>query len=151
VRDQVAWRQAEATADLCQVTGGHRCPTVRAAELFEQSTRRLELVAARCTGCSARLACLALALRAEDPDMRCGWYGGLGPGDRDAVAEAIGLEIRNRRYRIERSKRLGSGLTAGPSMPLPRSSAAPEGPCSGTCAQPPPDGQSLQPSRLSGS
>lgn len=48
-----------------------------------------DLVAARCAGCSARLACLALALRAEDP----GTHGGLGPDDRADVAEALDLEI----------------------------------------------------------
>lgn len=46
----------------------------------------------RCTGCLARLACLALALRAEDPGERVGWYGGLGPADRDGVAAALRLE-----------------------------------------------------------
>jgi AraC-like DNA-binding protein len=51
-----------------------------------------DLVLARCTGCRARLACLALALRAEYPDVRQGWYGGLGPDDRDSVAAALGLE-----------------------------------------------------------
>jgi Transcription factor WhiB/Homeodomain-like domain len=49
-------------------------------------------VVARCGGCHARLACLALALRAEEPDLRCGWYGGLGPEDRDDAASAMGLE-----------------------------------------------------------
>lgn len=52
-----------------------------------------ELVIARCQGCEARLACLALALRAEGPDMRSGWYGGLGPGDRDNVAAALEIMI----------------------------------------------------------
>lgn len=46
----------------------------------------------RCTGCPVRLACLALALRAEDADSREGWYGGLGPADRDDVAAIIRLE-----------------------------------------------------------
>ena len=32
-----------------------------------------DLVIARCAGCPARLACLALALRAEEPDARAGW------------------------------------------------------------------------------
>ena len=45
-----------------------------------------ELALFRCNGCPARLACLAPALRAEDPDVREGWYGGLGPIDRDDVA-----------------------------------------------------------------
>jgi AraC-like DNA-binding protein len=49
-------------------------------------------VVIRCTGCIARLACLAFALRAEEPDMRCGWYGGLGPDDRDGVASVLGLK-----------------------------------------------------------
>jgi AraC-like DNA-binding protein len=51
-----------------------------------------DAVVARCTGCKARLACLALALRAEEPDKRCGWYGGFGPDDRVAVAHALSLE-----------------------------------------------------------
>lgn len=51
-----------------------------------------DAVVARCLGCKARLACLALALRAEEPDTRCGWYGGLGPDDRGAVARALRLE-----------------------------------------------------------
>jgi len=51
-----------------------------------------DIVIARCTGCQARLACLALALHAEDPDMRSGWYGGLGPDHRDDVMAAVGLE-----------------------------------------------------------
>lgn len=46
----------------------------------------------RCTGCPARLACLALALRAEDADAREGWYGGLGPADRDDIAPILRLE-----------------------------------------------------------
>ena len=51
-----------------------------------------DIVVARCTSCQARLACLALALRAEDPDARQGWYGGLGPNDRDDIAAALSLE-----------------------------------------------------------
>src|SRR5215472_7296697 len=51
-----------------------------------------DLVLARCTSCQARLACLALALRAEDADMRIGWYGGLGPDDRDTVSAALDLK-----------------------------------------------------------
>lgn len=51
-----------------------------------------DAVVACCTGCKARLSCLALALRTEAPDLRSGWYGGLGPDDRDAVAYAVGLE-----------------------------------------------------------
>lgn len=49
-------------------------------------------VVARCAGCPARLACLASALRAEDPRARQGWYGGLGPEDRDGVAAVLELE-----------------------------------------------------------
>lgn len=48
------------------------------------------LTIVRCAGCAARLACLALALRAEDADARSGWYGGLGPADRDDLATALG-------------------------------------------------------------
>ncbi|MFH9353520.1 WhiB family transcriptional regulator [Kitasatospora sp. NPDC017646] len=51
-----------------------------------------DLVIARCTGCKVRLACLALALRTEDPDARSGWYGGFGPEDRSRVATVLGLE-----------------------------------------------------------
>lgn len=52
-----------------------------------------ELTLARCSGCPARLACLALALRSEDPEARSGWYGGLGPADRDAVASALNAGV----------------------------------------------------------
>jgi AraC-like DNA-binding protein len=50
------------------------------------------LALARCAGCPARLACLALALRAEDPEAREGWYGGLGPADRNDAATVLHLE-----------------------------------------------------------
>jgi AraC-like DNA-binding protein len=50
-----------------------------------------ELSLFRCQACAARLACLALALRAEDPEARAGWYGGLGPADRDDVAASLQL------------------------------------------------------------
>jgi AraC-like DNA-binding protein len=53
-----------------------------------------DLVVARCIDCEGRLACVALALRAEGPDARSGWYGGLSPGDRDHVAAALGLGTR---------------------------------------------------------
>ncbi len=51
-----------------------------------------DLALARCTECPARLACLALALRAEDPETRAGWYGGLGPADRDDIAALLRLD-----------------------------------------------------------
>ncbi|WP_414505517.1 helix-turn-helix domain-containing protein [Streptomyces sp. NEAU-L66] len=44
-----------------------------------------------CVGCAGRLECLALALRAEDPEARHGWYGGLCPADRDRVAAMLRL------------------------------------------------------------
>jgi AraC-like DNA-binding protein len=50
-----------------------------------------ELALARCFGCPARMPCLALAFRTEDPDLRTGWYGGLGPSDLDAVADSLNL------------------------------------------------------------
>jgi AraC-like DNA-binding protein len=56
-----------------------------------ESGRPDELVLARCHGCPVRLVCLALALREEDPDIRCGWYGGLGPDDRDKIAAALNV------------------------------------------------------------
>ncbi|MET9640092.1 WhiB family transcriptional regulator [Streptomyces virginiae] len=46
-------------------------------------------ILARCCRCAVRLECLALALRAEDPEARSGWYGGLGPADRDAIAASL--------------------------------------------------------------
>jgi AraC-like DNA-binding protein len=61
---------------------------------FPDEGRPDDLVLARCTSCPARLACLALALRAEDHDMRWGWYGGLGPEDRDGVARTLNLEVQ---------------------------------------------------------
>lgn len=51
-----------------------------------------ELSLFRCKMCPARLACLALALRAEDPDARAGWYGGVGPAERDDIARILRLE-----------------------------------------------------------
>lgn len=51
-----------------------------------------ELSLARCSGCPARIACLALALRAEDPEAREGWYGGLGPADREGVVAVLRIE-----------------------------------------------------------
>ena len=54
--------------------------------------RPADLALARCAGCQARLACLALALRSEDPEARSGWYGGLGPADRDALAASLDLD-----------------------------------------------------------
>lgn len=50
-----------------------------------------DLAMLRCSACRARLACLAVALRCENPDIRAGWYGGLGPDDRDAVAATLAL------------------------------------------------------------
>nr|WP_241265957.1 WhiB family transcriptional regulator [Streptomyces boncukensis] len=44
---------------------------------------------ALCARCPVRLACLALALRTEDPVHREGWYGGLGPAERDALARRL--------------------------------------------------------------
>ena len=55
--------------------------------------RPTELALARCFSCPARIACLGLALRAEDPEARSGWYGGLGPADRDALAASLGVGI----------------------------------------------------------
>jgi hypothetical protein len=55
-----------------------------------------DLVLARCAGCPARLACLALALRAEDPAARSGWYGGYGPTERDEVAAVLDLDPAKR-------------------------------------------------------
>ncbi|MFF3722039.1 WhiB family transcriptional regulator [Streptomyces erythrochromogenes] len=46
-------------------------------------------VLASCCRCAVRLQCLALALRAEDPETRSGWYGGFGPEDRDAIASSL--------------------------------------------------------------
>ncbi|CAM5567592.1 hypothetical protein SAVIM338S_04766 [Streptomyces avidinii] len=43
----------------------------------------------RCSRCAVRLECLALALRAEDPEVRSGWYGGFGPEDRDTIATLL--------------------------------------------------------------
>lgn len=48
---------------------------------------------AACDGCAARVACVALAFRAEDPDVRSGWYGGLGPDERDELAEKLGIGL----------------------------------------------------------
>lgn len=45
----------------------------------------------RCNDCQSRLACLVLALRSENPGGRCGWYGGLSPSGRDALAASLGI------------------------------------------------------------
>ena len=45
----------------------------------------------RCSQCPVRLACIAVALRAEDGEARAGWYGGLGPEERHDVAARLGL------------------------------------------------------------
>ena len=52
-----------------------------------------ELTLFRCQGCPVRLACLALAFRAEDSGARAGWYGGLGPADRDDIAADLRLSV----------------------------------------------------------
>jgi hypothetical protein len=62
------------------------------ADLYHPDEGRpTDLALARCQGCQARLACVALALRAEDPEARTGWYGGLGPAERDALVTALDL------------------------------------------------------------
>jgi AraC-like DNA-binding protein len=71
------------------------------------------LVLARCTGCPARLACLALALRAEDPDWRSGWYGGLSPDDRDAVAHTLALRRPEPLPESDRASRAAEFRAAG--------------------------------------
>ncbi len=43
----------------------------------------------RCLSCPVRLECAALALRNEDPEERAGWYGGLSPTDRAALANRL--------------------------------------------------------------
>ncbi len=50
-----------------------------------------EVHLARCAMCDIRLQCLALALRSEAPDERHGWYGGVGPDERDLVAATLHL------------------------------------------------------------
>ncbi|MEV5549173.1 WhiB family transcriptional regulator [Streptomyces sp. NPDC052309] len=57
----------------------------------EDGERPAEGSLAVCIGCRGRLECLALALRAEDPEARHGWYGGLGPVDRDRIAAMLRL------------------------------------------------------------
>lgn len=50
-----------------------------------------ELSVARCSTCPARLRCLAYAMGLEDANYRSGWYGGLGPSDRDTIASELKL------------------------------------------------------------
>jgi DNA-binding CsgD family transcriptional regulator len=50
-----------------------------------------EVSAARCSTCPVRMGCLAVALRAEDPQARSGWYGGLGPEDRSGIAQELAV------------------------------------------------------------
>jgi hypothetical protein len=58
-------------------------------ELYHPDGPLDEVSAARCSICPVRMGCLALALRAEDPEFRSGWYGGLGPNARSRVAEEL--------------------------------------------------------------
>ncbi|WP_406451733.1 WhiB family transcriptional regulator [Streptomyces sp. NBC_00876] len=58
----------------------------------EDGERPADGLLAVCVGCEGRLECLALALRAEDPEVRHGWYGGLGPADRDRIAAVVRLD-----------------------------------------------------------
>ncbi|OBB78162.1 hypothetical protein A5759_01945 [Mycobacterium sp. 852014-52144_SCH5372336] len=58
-------------------------------ELYHPDGPLDEVSAARCATCPVRLNCLALALRAEDPDARSGWYGGLGPAERSVLARDL--------------------------------------------------------------
>lgn len=60
-------------------------------ELYHPDGPLDEVSAARCSICPVRMGCLALALRAEDPQFRSGWYGGLGPHDRSDVAEELAM------------------------------------------------------------
>jgi hypothetical protein len=61
-------------------------------ELYHPEGQPDELSLFRCSACPARLACLALALRAEDAEVRSGWYGGISPTDRDDIAQILRLE-----------------------------------------------------------
>jgi hypothetical protein len=56
---------------------------------------------ARCGTCTVPTACLALALAAEDPSARAGWYGGYGPRQRDEIAAALGIDDRPARKALE--------------------------------------------------
>lgn len=51
----------------------------------------LEADLERCERCGVGMACLALALRAEDPEFREGWYGGLSPDERSVLATRLGF------------------------------------------------------------
>jgi AraC-like DNA-binding protein len=84
--------------DLIDNTANHNfdlaaCVGVDPDVYHPDKGRPNDLALFRCTGCPARLACLALALRAEDPEVREGWYGGLSPADRDGVAAVLQLEL----------------------------------------------------------
>jgi AraC-like DNA-binding protein len=59
----------------------------------EDGERPAEDLLAACVACGDRLQCLALALRAEDAETRHGWYGGLGPADRDRIAAMLRLSV----------------------------------------------------------
>ena len=72
-----------------------------------------ELVIARCTGCPARLACLALALRAEEPDARAGWYVESAPRTGVKSPRASTLTPRNRTCQKELPERRNAKPPAG--------------------------------------
>lgn len=72
---------------------GAACRDMDPDIFFPDEGRPDDLVLARCAECPARLACLAVALRGEEPGERFGWFGGLSPEEREDVAAALHLDI----------------------------------------------------------
>lgn len=56
---------------------------------YPEDSQPDELALARCRACPVRLACLAVALGVEEPGGRYGWWGGLGPEDREKIEAKI--------------------------------------------------------------
>ncbi|WDT88536.1 WhiB family transcriptional regulator [Streptomyces sp. SCSIO-PteL053] len=85
-----------------------------------------------CVGCEGRLECLALALRAEDPEARHGWYGGLGPADRDRIAAMLRLATVATPPRTGLSRPSVWAETDGGSTTSRKCLVVPDEPCSAT-------------------
>lgn len=68
---------------------------------------------ARCMGCSVALECLATALIYEATDgYRHGWWGGVGPDEREDVAQRLGIAVRVRAVVSEEPADLARHLRA---------------------------------------
>lgn len=73
------------------VLSGAACRGLGPAAYHPKVGRPRDEDLALCVACNARIACTAMALRAEAPETRVGWYGGLDPRDRGRLAVRLEL------------------------------------------------------------